>query len=141
MRRLIYISQATTGIDDQAIDAIVTASRAHNAAVGVTGMLWSDGTRFVQVLEGEAPALDATMERIRADPRHDAIEIVADRAATHRLFGQWGMVRPDTGAEATANTAFLIGMALNDRSPAARRMYDILIGSDGFERTAPTPAA
>jgi hypothetical protein len=119
------------GDDSDALDAMIARSDALNGIAGITGMLWWDGAHFAQVLEGSHDAVGRTMHRIRGDVRHADIAIVSDRAVTTRMFGTWGMKRWDTGAEATANTAFLIGLAASDASPAARRLYQVMLACDG----------
>jgi hypothetical protein len=68
------------GTDAGALDAIVDRSATLNQSQGITGMLWSDGSSFAQVLEGEYPAVAGTMNRIRVDRRHTEVEVVLDRA-------------------------------------------------------------
>jgi hypothetical protein len=125
MHRLIYISRSLIGTVPGALDAIVIGSAARNQEHGITGMLWSDGVSFAQVLEGEQQDIAETMGRIRADPRHSEIEVVLDRAIARRMFGRWAMVLSDTASESTAETAFLLGFAAGQGTPLAKRLYDI----------------
>jgi hypothetical protein len=110
---------------------MVEHASARNLASGVTGMLWFDGISFVQVLEGEHGAVGDTVGRILADRRHTNIDLVGDRPVAHRMFGSWGMTFPDTGPEATASTAFLIGFARNENTPAARRLFETILACNG----------
>ncbi|WP_081469605.1 BLUF domain-containing protein [Sphingomonas sp. PAMC 26617] len=41
-----------------------------NIKAGVTGMLWSQGANFAQVIKGSYDQVGATMDRILSDPRH-----------------------------------------------------------------------
>jgi hypothetical protein len=132
MHRFIYISRSLIGTDSVALDAIVNDSAARNQEHGITGMLWSDGVSFAQVLEGEQQAIAETMDRIHADPRHAEIEVVLDRAIAHRMFGRWAMVLSDTTSESTAETAFLLGFAAGQGTPSARKLYDIAMAA--FDR-------
>lgn len=132
MHRLIYTSRSLIGHDRGKLDAIVDRSIYHNKADGITGMLWSDGANFAQVLEGEHEAIAATMSRIRADCRHNHVEIVLDRPITQRVFGEWAMAVSDGNPESTDQTAFLIGFAAGQGTPPARRLYDIVMASDEF---------
>ena len=90
MRQLLYISSKTRGPSVD-LAAILSQSRRNNAAVAVTGLLYSDGTRFLQVLEGEPDAIETTFQRIKRDPRHKAVVILSDRNVTVREFGGWSM--------------------------------------------------
>jgi len=127
MRRVIYISRSRIGDDPDELDAIVDSSSASNIVAGITGMLWWDGNNFAQVLEGPHEAVDRAMQRILADIRHTDIAVVFDRAVAGRMFGEWGMRQSDDSVGCTANTVFLIGLAKNDSSSPARRLYDMML--------------
>ena len=90
MRQILYISSKTPG-QEISVGNILIQSRRNNDAVGVTGLLYTDGTRFLQVLEGEGAAVTATFERIRADARHHAVVVLSDKAVAERSFGRWAM--------------------------------------------------
>ena len=90
MRQIIYVSTLRQGvIPDTA--AIVATSRRRNAEHRLTSMLFFDGNRFLQALEGEAGAVEATFARIAADPRHHALIQLANRRIDRREFGTEGM--------------------------------------------------
>ncbi|SFP49303.1 BLUF domain-containing protein [Sphingomonas rubra] len=99
MRQLLYVSSRPMRIAVN-IGDILHQSRRNNGAAGVTGLLYTDGTRFLQVIEGPEDAVDETFARIKADPRHRAVVILSDRTVTTREFGDWSMARPqDTDDE------------------------------------------
>lgn len=90
-RRLIYASAAAG--DDQRrnhVD-ILRQSRANNGLNGISGLLWTDGAGYLQVLEGGPEAVANTFGRIAADPRHRDVRIVSDRIEPERAFGDWTM--------------------------------------------------
>jgi hypothetical protein len=93
MRQLLYISSRPRRTP-VSVGAILTQSQRNNQKTGVTGLLYTDGTRFLQVLEGEEPAIAATFARIKADPRHHAVVILSDRSIETREFGGWAMAYP-----------------------------------------------
>ncbi|MEE2915447.1 MAG: BLUF domain-containing protein, partial [Pseudomonadota bacterium] len=68
--QLVYISSAIGRVDG---DAVLAVSRRNNARDGITGLLYADGRRFLQVLEGERAAVERAYQRIAADPRHRAL--------------------------------------------------------------------
>ena len=84
------------------IEGILEESRHNNAIDGITGVLWSDGTHFLQVLEGTHESVGATMGRILADHRHSGIVVLRDESVADRQFGGWSMVhrRADEPADA-----------------------------------------
>lgn len=131
MRRIIYTSRSLTKGDPAELDAIVAESIAWNTKAGITGMLWSDGANFAQVIEGGHDEVGATMDRIRADPRHTDIEVALDRAVSSRQFGTWAMRRADAGQASTPSTTFMLGFALRERTACAKRLYEIIIATEG----------
>jgi hypothetical protein len=100
LRQLLYISSSTPPQTRVALDPIYDSSRHNNALDGVTGLLLSDGYRFVQVLEGSPEAVDETMARIRQDARHERIKVLSDKAVAAREFGQWSMADRRRGERA-----------------------------------------
>lgn len=91
---LTYISECLIAAASQeaAIAALLATARRRNGIAHITGALLFTGTHFVQTLEGMPTAVDGLMERIEADPRHEALEIVDRRAVDMRNFGPWSMV-------------------------------------------------
>lgn len=70
---LLYMSHATRAMTQEEIDRLLNGARERNRLRGVTGaLLYYDG-RFVQVLEGEAAAVDQCFALIQTDPRHAQI--------------------------------------------------------------------
>lgn len=72
MLQLIYVSTINPkagGVDPA---PILVASRRNNGRDRITGMLYSDGQRFMQVLEGPDYKVEETFKRISRDARHRA---------------------------------------------------------------------
>lgn len=88
MLQLVYIS---TVVGDPDTAAILRVSRRNNERAGITGLLYCDGRRFLQALEGEPPAVEAAFERIRRDVRHRAVVVLSRREVAAREFGPWAM--------------------------------------------------
>lgn len=97
MRQIIYVSVSTG--DSAARDAatILRGARPFNGLNGVTGLLCAADGKFLQVLEGPEDSLDIAMARIRADPRHHRIEVLADAPTESRVFADWAMAYRDEG--------------------------------------------
>lgn len=91
MHQLVYISTSREEITAETLQDILTVSRINNERAGVTGLLVSGGTRFLQVLEGPAEAVSATFERIAQDKRHFACVVLASKSVSERAFGDWSM--------------------------------------------------
>ncbi|MFD1789037.1 BLUF domain-containing protein [Sphingomonas floccifaciens] len=100
MRQILYISTASNMVDASTADAILAVSQRNNSADDVTGLLYFDGKRFLQALEGEAAAVSRALARIEGDPRHRAIVILSDRIVEEREFGAWSMAYRAPGTDA-----------------------------------------
>ena len=104
MRQLVYASVSKIGLSRPQLERILDEARRHNSANDITGLLWTDGNRFAQILEGDSAILNALMDRIRADPRHSDIVELANFAIEVREFGEWSMAwRDASGATAAFN--------------------------------------
>ncbi|WP_081631164.1 BLUF domain-containing protein [Methylobacterium sp. 77] len=88
--QLIYASRPF-GFDHSALDSILTQSRRCNTRDGLTGALICRGDIYLQLLEGNADAIDATYARIVRDDRHLEINRLSYEVATERLFPAWAM--------------------------------------------------
>lgn len=132
MRQLLYVSSSVAG-QNADLPAILHQSRRKNAAVGITGLLYTDGTRFLQVLEGAENSVGPTFDRIRADPRHRAVVVLSDRTIEAREFGDWSM-----GHRAKNEAADVFDekmrRALGDASPSVQGTFLGLIATREAQR-------
>ncbi|RYY16019.1 MAG: BLUF domain-containing protein [Alphaproteobacteria bacterium] len=96
MRQLLYVSSKHPRVEISVGNILMTSQR-NNLAAGVTGLLYTDGVRFLQVLEGNREAVTATFDRIKADPRHHAVVMLSDREVTTHEFGRWSMAHRQPG--------------------------------------------
>lgn len=94
--RLLYRSDSELSGSDRAVReaafAIADAARGRNDAEGVSGALMFVGGVFVQLLEGDAPAVETVFERICRDPRHRRLTLLDYSQVDSLAFGGWGMV-------------------------------------------------
>ena len=95
LERLAYCSTAKIGMESLlAVTDILAVYQRNNARDNLTGALvYSDG-KFFQVVEGSQVNVDRALERIRADPRHEDIEVVLRQTVKARLFSGWSMTVP-----------------------------------------------
>lgn len=123
MKQIVYISSAVGTVPTGAILAV---SRANNIRDGLTGLLYADGRRFLQALEGEEEVLEAALHRIRADPRHRAVVILSERVIPSREFGEWAMAEPVVPADAEAFVARVERIVAN-AAPAVRATFESFV--------------
>ena len=99
MLQLIYVS-SVIGQPNNA--DILATSRRNNARDGITGLLYADGVRFMQVLEGPNDKVEAAYARIKPDQRHRAAVVLSRREIEEREFGPWDMAARLPGEEGEA---------------------------------------
>ncbi|WP_267396888.1 MULTISPECIES: BLUF domain-containing protein [unclassified Sphingomonas] len=122
MRQLVYISSIhpQASVDPTAILAI---SRRNNARACVTGLLFFDGKRFLQALEGDESQVEATFARIMTDERHRAVVVLSDRLIEQREFGDWAMAynAPADAADAALDRVVALTAGA---SPSVRATFE-----------------
>lgn len=60
-----------------------------NERLGITGGLYYDGRVFFHVLEGDSAVVWPLLERIRQDPRHSDLEVLAENDIASPSFRYW----------------------------------------------------
>ena len=125
MRQIVYISTARQEIPATGAAQILSVSRRNNARDAITGVLFFNGKRFLQALEGEADAVALAYDRIKADPRHFAVVILSDRTVDAREFGDWAMA----SANETNQMAMEIRIAelVAGAAPSVRATFESFI--------------
>ncbi len=89
--RLLYVSTLKAPHDTSVIDSILTQSRTHNPALGITGILvYSEGI-FLQALEGGRKQVSELYGHIAQDPRHTDVVLLHYEEITERRYGSWTM--------------------------------------------------
>jgi hypothetical protein len=86
MIRLLYISQATDGITEDAISGVLKSAGKNNPPLGITGLLVYGGGVFAQILEGPEQAVLRKYVNIITDPRHHNCRIVYITTMKERIF-------------------------------------------------------
>jgi len=88
---LVYRSRSVTPLSDYDLYELVQAAQSRNQAESVTGLMLYDDGRFYQWLEGPPASVERLMRSIKSDQRHTDIEILSDKPAAARQFGDWSM--------------------------------------------------
>jgi hypothetical protein len=91
MYSLVYVSSALTLLSRKELETLLVACRANNARDGITGLLLYKDGNFMQMLEGERSAVEASFRKIQTDPRHHGIIKLLEGDAAAREFGEWSM--------------------------------------------------
>ncbi len=89
---LLYCSHATRWMTPDELPHIVGSAWRHNPPLEITGLLVFGGGMFLQWLEGPQAHVQALMQRLRQDRRHECVmELHAFGGVQHRLYPFWSM--------------------------------------------------
>lgn len=91
MLQIGYFSTARGIQDATVVHDILLAARKANRREGITGLLVAGNGRYLQVIEGPPPSVEALYGSIVADPRHVAVASFLIRGIASRSFGAWSM--------------------------------------------------
>jgi hypothetical protein len=91
LRSLIYKSHCKGLANWDLVNSILASSSRNNPENDITGVLVATETHFLQILEGEFEALNATFERIARDTRHDTVQLISFTEIKERQFADWAM--------------------------------------------------
>lgn len=89
--RLLYASRASGPVTQDIVDSILAQSRAHNPALGITGILCHGGEIFMQVLEGGRGPVNELYNSIVRDQRHRDVVVLHYEEIAERRFAGWTM--------------------------------------------------
>lgn len=88
--QIIYISEKTSEFNpDRDLDKIVSSAFRNNNARDVTGVLMYNGGFFFHVIEGKKGDVIYTYNKVILDPRHQNVNLLADREIEARSFENW----------------------------------------------------
>ena len=88
---LVYKSHCKGLANWDLVNSILASSSRNNPENDITGVLVATETHFLQILEGEFEALNATFERIARDTRHDTVQLISFTEIEERQFADWAM--------------------------------------------------
>ncbi|WP_426960137.1 BLUF domain-containing protein [Muricoccus radiodurans] len=147
--RLIYRSQVAfnpVGMPfTEEVQAILSESRAHNAAVGITGALMVSRGHFAQVLEGPASAVKALYGGIACDARHRHPLVLSVEDIDRRAFPNWSMAYVNEVMQAaiplTFRDAAMDPSSLSASGPALLAFLRYAVQEMSPEAISPRPAS
>ncbi|MDJ0364110.1 BLUF domain-containing protein [Hymenobacter sp. H14-R3] len=88
---LLYCSQAVHVFGEEQLADLLEHALARNAQCDITGLLCYGNGHFVQVLEGEAAAVEKLFTRILCDRRHHRLHVLSRGVGPARRFDDWRM--------------------------------------------------
>lgn len=114
MIRITYLSEETAPFSPEALLGLLTQCHVNNPRRGLTGLLVYGNGTFLQSLEGEVAAVDALMEKIARDPRHQNLRMLRRESITERLHADWSMGFERLTDEALKNVPGLRDFSLKE---------------------------
>ena len=91
LRAIGYVSQAIQPWNRATVDDIVERAGAFNRMAGVTGVLFFDGARYLQYVEGPEDGVEVVYSRIQSSPLHSDVMELARGTIGRRLMPYWSM--------------------------------------------------
>jgi hypothetical protein len=93
MQLVMYISDYARSLDHLNDDLrdILQTSQINNSAQDITGVLFFDNGKFIQILEGNVNNLDALMGHIQQDERHKNVKLLINEPIEKREILDWNM--------------------------------------------------
>ncbi|MEM7107270.1 MAG: BLUF domain-containing protein [Bacteroidota bacterium] len=88
---VLYVSEAIKDLSTETIAEISKVSSINNARDEISGALLYMEGEFLQILEGEEKILMQTYQRIDADSRHSAANLLFYGPIEFRSFKNWDM--------------------------------------------------
>jgi hypothetical protein len=88
---VVYRSRTVAPLSDYDLYELVQAAQSRNDAESLTGLLLYDDGRFYQWLKGPAENVGRVLGSILGDRRHTDVEILSEKPARSRQFGDWSM--------------------------------------------------
>ena len=109
--QLVYVSSAVEPFTEAQLQDLLLVSRRNNRQFGITGMLLYKDGNFMQLLEGDEPAVREIFRRIVSDSRHHDLITLLQAPAPERDFAEWTMgfrhLANVAGAESAGYSEFL----------------------------------
>lgn len=117
LTQLIYMSQPF-GYDGAILANILTTARRNNPLHAITGALICRQDLYLQLIEGDAAAIDALFARISTDDRHLEVTLLSRADVAGRVFPDWAMLHDPARSWLWSPDEVWQG-ALREASPAA----------------------
>jgi len=91
MKQILYASTASHAMTETELLELLKQARKRNKANDVTGIMLYHKGYFVQLLEGDADAVDTIYQSISKDKRHHNVNLIGSYDIQERSFGEWNM--------------------------------------------------
>lgn len=91
IKAIAYSSRAVPGLTHEDIERLAARAAEFNMTAGVTGVLFFDGGRFFQYIEGPEDGLRIAYSRIVGANTHTELQELGRGRTGHRVLPYWSM--------------------------------------------------
>lgn len=91
MKCLIYKSTPSKELKDRALRTMLVNAKKFNRENDVTGCIFINHEKVIQLIEGEKNTIDQLYNRILKDTRHQQIETLLEKEIYTRSMQDWSM--------------------------------------------------
>lgn len=88
---LLYRSRATAPLAPSALRQLVDNASERNRRAKISGALFYENGDILQWIEGDRQDVSDLFDAVKADPRHENVEVLSAGPVAERSFGDWGM--------------------------------------------------
>jgi hypothetical protein len=89
--QIIYSSESRKPLQSNDLEEILEDARSRNGIEGISGALIYADRTFLQILEGDRAKVEALMDRIRSDARHENVTVLREGEIPVAKFAGWNM--------------------------------------------------
>lgn len=89
--RVIYVSSASSLLQEPELVDILKSSQPRNQKAEITGLLLYKDGNIIQVLEGPEDNVKRLINKIKTDTRHHGVIELLQETSDDRHFPNWGM--------------------------------------------------
>jgi hypothetical protein len=104
-RQVVYVSQKSDGFNSAELAAMLRKAWENNEKYGITGLLLQNRGQFMQLIEGPEPSVEALLQNLKADSRHEHMSVLLDRKIPEIEFVCWLMGYDAKGTYASTTEA------------------------------------
>jgi len=93
MHLVMYISDYARPLNHlgRDLDDILQTAQSNNAVQDITGVLFFDNGKFIQILEGDEDNLQSLITQIKKDDRHNNFKLLINEPIAKREMHDWNM--------------------------------------------------
>lgn len=123
---VLYRSEALMPVASKEEAALIAQARERNRVEGISGLLYRESDYFFQWFEGPTQACADLLARLRADPRHAGVTVLAEGPLDRRHFANWQMGLVHRGEESLFD--YIADHGLPGRNGEATAIRDFMLG-------------